>query len=297
MENNENVDNESVEERIEIARKDTSASTAEDSVVTHHVIPKVSNFNVLLITAVMFGLFVIAEVIGALAGNSLSLLGDAAAMSVDVFTYITNMYAERVKGKDGKLSVFATRVLEIFIPIFSVIALLGVTGWIASDAIGIIMEGEDGDGDDVDVIYLFAFASGNFLIDLISAILFYARRKTILLDEQSVTSEEWESTFTPLPSLPNLNMISALTHVSSDTLRTISVFVAALVSTVGGYSSSLCDAWAAIVVTATIVMAVMPLCFEIYKASVISFGPSSQDKDVDIDDIEPVPFEDIREDQ
>lgn len=64
MENN--ADDESVEERIEMARKETFASTAEDSVATHHVIPKVSNFNVLLITAVMFGLFVIAEVVGAL---------------------------------------------------------------------------------------------------------------------------------------------------------------------------------------------------------------------------------------
>lgn len=207
------------------------------------------------------------------------------------------MYAERVKGKDGKLSVFATRVLEIFIPVFSVIALLGVTGWIAADAISIIMKGVDGDGDDVDVIFLFAFASVNFLIDLISAVLFYARRKTILLDEQSVTSEEWESTFTPLPTLPNLNMISALTHVSSDTLRTISVFLAAIISTVGGYSSSLCDAWAAIVVTATIVIAVIPLCYEIYKASVISFGPSSEEKDVDIDGIGVIALEDIREDQ
>lgn len=37
-------------------------------------------------TAVLFALFVGAEIIGALAGHSLSLLGDAAAMSVDVFT-------------------------------------------------------------------------------------------------------------------------------------------------------------------------------------------------------------------
>ena len=46
----------------------------------------------------------ICEIVGALASNSLSLLGDAAAMSVDVFSYFANMYAERVKARDGDLS-------------------------------------------------------------------------------------------------------------------------------------------------------------------------------------------------
>jgi Co/Zn/Cd efflux system component len=49
---------------------------------------KITNQTVLLVTAVLFAGFVIAEIIGALAGNSLSLLGDGAAMSVDVLTVI-----------------------------------------------------------------------------------------------------------------------------------------------------------------------------------------------------------------
>lgn len=47
---------------------------------------EVSNRTILWVSAITFLLFVIAEIIGALASNSLSLLGDAAAMSVDVFT-------------------------------------------------------------------------------------------------------------------------------------------------------------------------------------------------------------------
>jgi Co/Zn/Cd efflux system component len=61
----------------------------------------------------------------------------------------------------------------------------------------------------------------------------------------------------------NLNMLSAFTHLSGDTLRTISVFVAALVSTVAGINSDLCDAWAAIVVSATIVVIMIPLVRDI----------------------------------
>lgn len=44
------------------------------------------NYKILFYTAVSFTVFVVAEIIGALISGSLSLLGDAAAMSVDVFT-------------------------------------------------------------------------------------------------------------------------------------------------------------------------------------------------------------------
>jgi Co/Zn/Cd efflux system component len=47
---------------------------------------EVTNRTILWVSASTFLVFVIAEVIGALASNSLSLLGDASAMSVDVFT-------------------------------------------------------------------------------------------------------------------------------------------------------------------------------------------------------------------
>ena len=45
-----------------------------------------SNKMILSVSAISFLLFVIAEFIGAFASNSLSLLGDAGAMSIDVLT-------------------------------------------------------------------------------------------------------------------------------------------------------------------------------------------------------------------
>lgn len=47
---------------------------------------KFTNQQVLIVTTILFGGFVAAEIVGALASNSLSLLGDASAMMVDVFT-------------------------------------------------------------------------------------------------------------------------------------------------------------------------------------------------------------------
>ncbi len=188
-------------------------------------------------------------------------------MSVDVFTYMTNMYAERTKAKYGHLDDRTRFALEVYIPTFSVCALLGVTAWITSDAVAVIQSG--GDGDDVNVIFLFAFASGNFIVDLGSSFMFYLKRDNVLVNDHLHTfsldrrSFDWQMR----PLIPNLNMISALTHVGSDTLRTASVFIAAVVATAGKQPGSLCDAWAAIVVTITIVAAVIPLCLEIYKAA------------------------------
>lgn len=58
---------------------------------------KFSNVQVLLLSTFLFTAFVIAEVVAAYASNSLSLLGDAAAMSIDVFTvsYCSAVYIHR----------------------------------------------------------------------------------------------------------------------------------------------------------------------------------------------------------
>lgn len=181
------------------------------------------------------------------------------------------MYAEYVKAKHGVLDPRTKKILEVYVPSFSVCALLAVTSWIFSDAVIIIANHGD-DEEDVNVIFLFAFASGNFVVDMLSSLLFYVKRETVLISECHLRtfsldrrSFDWHKR--PIIPLPNLNMISALTHVGSDTMRTTSVFVAALISKIGQQDSSLCDAWAAIVVTGTIIIAVIPLCKEIYCAA------------------------------
>lgn len=177
------------------------------------------------------------------------------------------MYAERVKAKQGTIDPATRRILEVYVPTFSICALLGVTGWITSDAIKVIMNGDD--GDDVNVAFLFGFASANFVIDVISSILFYTRKDSVLKDEplHTFSMDRNSIAWSKKPLLPNLNMISALTHVGSDTMRTCSVFIAAMIATVGHQSSSLCDAWAAVVVSITIVLAVIPLIKEIVNVA------------------------------
>jgi len=135
-----------------------------------------TNTRVLEITALMFGLFVIAQIIGGLASNSLALLGDAVAMSVDVVSYSCSIYGERIKAKYGFLDKKTRLRLNVWIPLWSVLALVGISAWICSEAIEIIVADFNGDNvdedDDVDVNFMFGFAGANFLIDIVSAKLF-----------------------------------------------------------------------------------------------------------------------------
>jgi hypothetical protein len=61
--------------------------------------------------------------------------------------FMANMYVERSKAKYGLLDDRTRYAQEVYIPIISLFALLGVTAWIISDAVAMIQSG--GDGDDV----------------------------------------------------------------------------------------------------------------------------------------------------
>ena len=238
-----------------------------------------SNQCILIITMLSFLFFVIAEIIGALAGNSKSLLGDAAAMSIDVVSYICNIYIERLKEREGKIPKSTLMWINVIIPAFSLVALIGVTLYITIEAIADIMVPPE--DDDVSIPILYGFASANFLVDILSVVAFYCKGKEALYSIHGVgdtriyrvsrvTSDDNEERlndpFGPTSSEINLNMASALTHVGGDTLRTFSIFFAAVVATVTDIPGYLCDAWAAVIVTITIVGLIVPLSIEICKA-------------------------------
>ena len=244
------------------------ASVDGDEKVESTELKGMSNQLVLQVTCASFLVFVIAEIIGALAGNSWSLLGDAAAMSVDVMSYFTNMIAERIKEKHGSVSEETRLILEVYIPSFSILSLLGVTAYVTVGAVGdIITKPAD---DDVDINMLWIFSSLNALVDILSGWMFYKKGASVFFqdlqadDESDVESGNGAANEEGRGK--NLNMMSAFTHVGGDTMRTASVFVAAGIATWSGIPGYLCDAWAATVVTITIVIMVIPLCIEIVKA-------------------------------
>jgi Co/Zn/Cd efflux system component len=173
------------------------------------------------------------------------------------------MYAETVKARSTEISPFTRMLHAVYIPAFSVAALVIIGIYIAVEALDVIVNGSS---DNVDDAFLFGFAAANLVIDIISSALFYSKGREILKTQvHSVNAISGDAN--EPEEVANLNMLSALTHVGGDTLRTLSVFIAATVATVTNAPSVQCDAWAAVLVSVTIWVAVIPLVAEIYKAA------------------------------
>ena len=121
-------------------------------------------------------------------------------------------------------------------------------------------------------INIYYVAAGNFVVDVLCGVLFYIRREDVLKQRRhsladvllkSPLSDTSDPAGAPATHRFNINMASAMTHVGGDTLRTGAVFIAAVVSSTTSIKGSVCDAWAAILVTATIIFLVVPLMKEI----------------------------------
>jgi len=144
----------------------------------------IANLYVLKITALSFFLFVLAEIVGAIASNSLSLLGDASAMALDVSTYVISIFVEefKLRNEGGKMSSTTLWLVDIGIPVISVVALLAVTAYISVDAVKVLHNPSI--KDDVEVEYLYGFSFVNMIVDVISAAAFLKRGKSAFYEEK-----------------------------------------------------------------------------------------------------------------
>ena len=177
-------------------------------------------------------------------------------------------------------------ILEIMIPSFSVICLLGVTGYVAADAVHVVMAGA-ADTREVNLYYLYGYSVAGAVIDIVSSIfffkdgtgteVFFTNGTKLVSPVISTTSNVMLAEETRIASLEdapqttrkvNLNMMSAFTHLTGDSMRTAAVIIAAMVSSIGGYPSQICDAYAALVITGTILIMTIPLITEIFRAYV-----------------------------
>ena len=137
-----------------------------------------TNHALLRIACFSFGIFVIAVIIGALESGALSLLGDGAAMGVDVITYLANMYAE-YKAQNG-ISNQAKWIFRVIIPSFALCSLLAVTGWIT---VALLVSPSIDSDEDLDVSFLWGFATANIFVDVLCTAAFYIRGRSVFYHE------------------------------------------------------------------------------------------------------------------
>lgn len=92
------------------------------------------------------------------------------------------MYAEKIKSKGGRITKETRMILEVYIPSFSIICLIGVTAYVTNEAIGIILHPPH-PAEDVDISFLYGFAAFNFIVDLLSGYVFLRRgNKSFIVD-------------------------------------------------------------------------------------------------------------------
>lgn len=220
-------------------------------------------------------------------GNSLILLGDSATMFIDVAGYCTNYYAEHVRGLSRPKTTTDWLTIDVYVPAISLLALCCITIWIFIEALGTLTAKSSADDKDTDVVYVFIFGGVNMLVDVASFYGFLSKSNHSddqqdneaivsnditadnihpLLEEVDKMLSEGRRCTADTSTAVNVNMLTALAHVSGDFVRTVAALTSATVATATGYSSSVCDAWAAMVAIATIVIMVGSVTTEIVSS-------------------------------
>jgi Co/Zn/Cd efflux system component len=239
-----------------------------------------SNVALLTVVAVLFGGFALSEALAAALAHSLSLAGDAASMGVDTVTYLINSVAERQKARDA-LTARERLQLELYIPLVSALALLCASGVVVSQAITTLRAPPAVSSSKPDIMLV--FSGVNLVIDVV-AIVFFNRvqqlqaavRRAAVDDAAAPLLPTDRDTDTPGGDASNVNMCSALTHVLADTLRSVSVLVAALASRAGKVDADVADAWAGLSVSLIVVISLLPLLRGIgHNAAVLWCGSDS----------------------
>jgi len=253
-------------------------------------ISDLDNSKILEMTTVLFLLFVLAEIVGGLLSNSLSLIEDSIATMLDVVTYILNLYGENLKKTNPHLTRRDRLLVQVIIPFISVLVLLCLCFYFMIDAIHVLKDPPE--ENDVDVSYMYVFSIANAVVDVCTIIPFVARGMDVFMDSEEVYSDHEDqvdslistdveinsSSSSPmrlngdrvivsehdkLHPAKNLVMITAFSHIGGDALRTVSMLLAAIYSTMMGVHPDICDAWAAMVSCVTIMLACSLMLIEI----------------------------------
>lgn len=226
---------------------------------------KYSNKFLLLLTAILFGIFVIAQTVGAVLSNSLALLGDSAAMSVDVIAYFGNWYGEDMKDQGLELSKKDRKFLKIYLPLLSVSLLFGVNVYITVDAIMTLIDHPE--EEDVDSRFLIIFGVLNLAVDIVSSYYFYLRKDDVFR-ETVIPNDHIEADINGSSDEfieYNFNMLTAFSHLGGDTCRTVATLAAGIVSMTTTINGDVCDAIAGLIAATTIYSIIFKLLQEMNK--------------------------------
>merc|ERR1712028_19485 len=235
----------------------------EENVKHFFCIPITNNVKALFVMMVMFAAISLAQYFAAAAANSQSLKADVVSMAVDALSYFGNILGE-------SSDIPAQRVvLQLFFSMVSLVLLNYFNASILADSISIMKRANnldaEGEGDDAEGVVgkiVIAFAALGLLIDVIClyAYWYYAKQDAIIefnemikiAEAEGKSVEEAKASITK----PEINMLTALLHVSADLMRSTCTFIEGILLLAGFLSNAgqeFVDAICGIFIGATII--------------------------------------------
>lgn len=241
----------------------------------------------LCLTFWLFALITVAQVVGALAANSLTLLSDAASMGVDSLSYLGNIYAE---SKVDEVHVLRNRLMSSGI---SLLVLFIITTVVMGQAISRLASPHQTSYGSTDALIIFIFGAVGLLFDVIALLYYYYYGSTD--GSESSRSVSTSTTSADMDKRPQpkshadledieptaskeeakettaLNMKSAMLHVGSDVLRSLTaIFCAIVIWTSPTWDPTAVDAWSSLIVSLLIYAGVLSTAV-VWVRSVRSF--------------------------
>jgi len=213
-----------------------------DADVKHFLcIPLTNNVKALFIMMVMFAAISLAQFFAANAANSQSLKADVVSMAVDALSYFGNILGESSDIPSQRI------VLQLFFSMLSLFLLNYFNTTILIESIDIVKSTEDVDDDEgegVEGKIVIAFAGLGLVFDAICLYAYYYYAKidadieyqemVKIAEQEGKTVEEAQANI----SKPEINMLTALMHVSADLFRSTCTFVEGIFLLAGGITTS-----------------------------------------------------------
>jgi Co/Zn/Cd efflux system component len=233
-------------------------------------VPLTNNVKALFIMMCMFAAISLGQYFAAIAANSQSLKSDVVSMAMDAVSYFGNILGESSDVPSQRI------VLQLFFSIFSLVLLNYFNTTILIESIAIVrasqeeaVDGEEGEGVEGKIVIAFAGLGLVFDAICLYAYYYYAkedadieyREMMRIAEAEGKNLEEAKAQVTK----PEINMLTALLHVSADLLRSTVTFIEGILLLVGFLSTSqqeYVDSVCALIIGASIYLASIYALYE-----------------------------------
>mmetsp|Transcript_9848 Transcript_9848/g.14808 ORF Transcript_9848/g.14808 Transcript_9848/m.14808 type:complete len:331 (+) Transcript_9848:74-1066(+) len=221
--------------------------------------PKCSgNIKTLITVIILFSVVSIAQVVGSYIANSLALLGDSISMGIDTLTFCGNLYAECSTSKNKvAIQLIASGVSLLALSLFTVSVMVeAIDRLYYSDKVT------------VDPYIVLGFSFVGLCFDIVGFLAYYywgqdlgpSIQEDHSKDHKPTTKENGEELLPvvelvdPSADEGNINILSALMHVASDALRSITTLIEGFLILYTDLDSENTDAVASLIVSTIIVV-------------------------------------------